>query len=74
MRVLLTGAVYVVSLLLVTVVVAPLALVLAGPHSDLLPGLLQAPVWILGWLCVLVLPVLAAHRYWHHAVWGSRKD
>ena len=49
-------------------VVVPLAfftvLILAGPHGGLLPGGLQAPVLALGWLAVLVLPVLVARRVW----------
>jgi hypothetical protein len=33
---------------------------LAGPHAGLLPHALEVVVFVLGWLFVLVLPVLAA--------------
>jgi hypothetical protein len=36
----------------------------AGPHSDLLPSVLQPPVLILGWLTVLAGPVLVARAVW----------
>ncbi|MFZ5724638.1 MAG: hypothetical protein ACOY33_13380 [Pseudomonadota bacterium] len=64
MRILLTILTYLLSLLLVAVVAFGAVIVLAGPHSDLLPGFLQAVVFGLGWLAVLLLPVLAALRVW----------
>jgi hypothetical protein len=42
-------------------------LVLAGPHSDLLPGALQPFVLLAGWGCVLGVPVAAARWAWRRA-------
>lgn len=51
--------------LAVTVPVAFFAvIILAGPHSGLLPSWLEAIVLALGWLAVLVVPVLVARRVW----------
>ena len=51
-----------------TLVLAPVclfvALVLAGPHSSMLPSLLQPPVLVLVWLVVLVAPLWLARRVW----------
>jgi hypothetical protein len=50
------------------VVLAPVCffgvIVLAGPHSSLLPSYLQPPVVLLGWGILLVAPVLAARAVW----------
>lgn len=64
MRILLTMAAYLVSLALVAVAAFFVVMVLAGPHSDLLPGWLAAVVLPLGWLAVLVLPALSARLAW----------
>lgn len=49
-------------------VTVPLAffavLILAGPHSGLLPGWLEAVVLGLGWLAVLLIPPWVAYRVW----------
>jgi hypothetical protein len=37
---------------------------LAGPHSSILPSAMQPAVWVLGWLVLLGLPVVAARRAW----------
>lgn len=51
--------------LAVTVPVAFFAvIILAGPHSGLLPSWLEAIVLALGWLAVLLVPVLVARRVW----------
>jgi hypothetical protein len=51
-----------------TAVLAPLcfflAMLLAGPHSSLLPAWLQPPTLLLGWGIVLVGPIWIAHRVW----------
>ena len=47
-------------------------IVLAGPHSDLLPAAAQAVVLIVGWLVVLVIPAMAARLVWRRA--GKRPD
>jgi hypothetical protein len=50
-------------------VISPLTLfvvlVLAGPHSDLLPSWLQLPVLLLGWGIILIVPVLISRKAWH---------
>lgn len=57
-----------VAWLAATALLAPICflvvVVLAGPHSDLLPNALQPPVLALGWLAVLVGPVLVARAAW----------
>jgi hypothetical protein len=39
-------------------------LVLAGPHSSLLPSRTQPAVLLLGWLTFLVMPLWVARRVW----------
>jgi membrane protein implicated in regulation of membrane protease activity len=39
-------------------------ILLAGPHSDMLPSLLQPPVLLLGWAIFLVAPIWIARRVW----------
>jgi hypothetical protein len=52
-------------------VLAPLCffsvLVLAGPHSSILPSRIQPAVLLIGWLIFLVVPVLAARAAWRRA-------
>lgn len=67
MRVLLTGSVYLATLAVVAVLALFIVLVLAGPHSDLLPAAVQVVVLILGWLAVLVIPAMAARLVWRRA-------
>ena len=49
-------------------VLSPIAfvamVVLAGPHSSILPSAVQPVVWLLGWAAVLLLPVLVARMAW----------
>ena len=59
-----TLAVWLATLVLVTVVAFVAVIVLAGPHAGLLPQWAEAVVLGLGWLAVLVLPVLAARKVW----------
>ena len=42
-------------------------IVLAGPHSSLLPGFFQPAVLVLGWLVFLVAPIFAARAVWRRA-------
>jgi hypothetical protein len=37
---------------------------LAGPHSSMLPSAVQPVVLVLGWLVLLVAPILVARRIW----------
>jgi hypothetical protein len=39
-------------------------LILAGPHSDLLPGFMGGPMLILGWLIFLGAPIWIARVVW----------
>jgi hypothetical protein len=51
-----------------TAVLAPVCffavLILAGPHSDLLPGFMGGPMLILGWLIFLGAPIWIARVVW----------
>ncbi len=38
--------------------------VLAGPHSSVLPSPVQPAVWLLGWAAVLLVPLLVARVAW----------
>jgi hypothetical protein len=63
-RVLLTLVAYVTSLILIAGVSFVVVIFLAGPHAGLLPHWLEVVVLILGWLAILVVPVLAAAKVW----------
>ena len=39
-------------------------MVLAGPHSSLLPQPLQIVALVLGWCAVLAVPILVARKVW----------
>ena len=67
MRVFLSLLAYIAALLLVAAVSFVVVIVLAGPHAGILPHWLEAVVLGLGWLAVLVVPFLAAHKVWHLA-------
>lgn len=64
MKVFLTAIVYAASLALVAASAFFVVIVLAGPHSGLLPEWLEAVVLGLGWLAVLILPALMARSAW----------
>lgn len=59
-KLLLTIAAYVAALVVVAALTFFVVIFLAGPHAGLLPHALEVVVFVLGWLFVLVLPVLAA--------------
>jgi len=63
-RWLLTLCAWLVSL----AVLAPLCfagvLLLAGPHSSILPSPLHIPVLILGWSILLIVPLMVAKKTW----------
>jgi|GEM_PF-2918154 len=63
-RLLFSIAAFVASSVLCVLFFGACALVLAGPHSSLLPGALQPVVLILCWAGVLVLPFAAAWLVW----------
>lgn len=64
MRILLTIVVYIASLAFVAAVSFFAVIFLAGPHAGLLPNWLEAVVLILGWLAVIVVPLLSARYAW----------
>ena len=41
-----------------------LAVLLAGPHSSMLPSFLQPAVVVLAWLTLLIAPLWVARRVW----------
>lgn len=62
-------AVFLGSLLVTAIVGFFLALLLVGPHSDILPGVLRVPVGLLLWLGVLGIPFWlswATYRKFRH--------
>jgi hypothetical protein len=63
-----TAAAYLVSLAVISPVTLFVVLLLAGPHSDLLPSWLQLPVLVLGWAVILVAPVLISRKVWRKFV------
>lgn len=64
MRYALAIAAFLATLVLVAAGAIVAVLVLAGPHSDILPMPLQIVVYGLAWVVVLLLPALAARAVW----------
>jgi hypothetical protein len=64
MRYLATALAYVVALALVAIVTSFAVLYLVGPHGGLLPQSFYIPILSLGWMAVIVLPVLFARWMW----------
>jgi hypothetical protein len=60
------GLVTFISWAAATAVLAPVcfvvAVVLAGPHSSMLPSFLQPAVLVLAWLSLLIAPLWVARR------------
>ena len=56
------GLAWLGATILTVPILAAVVLVLAGPHSSLLPAPLQGAVLVLGWLGALVIPVAIARR------------
>ncbi len=63
-RLLLATLVFVATLVPTAVVAFFVVVFLAGPHSDVLPRWLQPAVVVLGWIGVIVIPLVAARRTW----------
>ena len=63
-RWLLTGVTWTTATLLLLPVCAFTAIMVAGPHSDLLPALLQPPAFIVCVLVLLGLPAYLARKVW----------
>lgn len=64
MRVLVTLLAFLGSLVLTAAAASFAIIVLAGPHGGLLPASLHGATLALGWLCVLVVPLLVARWAW----------
>lgn len=64
MKILATVLTYLVSLVVIAGVAFIVGIVLAGPHAGLLPYWLEVVVFGLGWLAILLLPVLLARKVW----------
>lgn len=64
MKWLVTLLAYLATLAIVAVAAFFVVIFLAGPHAGLLPQWAEVIVLVLGWLAVLVLPVLAARKVW----------
>lgn len=58
MRLPFTIAAFLATLVVVTAVGFIVVIVLAGPHAGILPQPLEVAVTILGWLSILVLPLV----------------
>ncbi len=67
MRWLFAGAAWLIS----SVVLAPVCffgtILLAGPHSSMLPGMVQPVVFLLGWATFLIAPLSIARAVWRRA-------
>ena len=59
--------VYLVTLAAVVAVTFALVLLLAGPHTGLLPAWLEAVILALGWLVVLFLPIYISWKIWRRS-------
>ena len=72
MKVLATILTYLLSLAVIACLAFVVVIVLAGPHSGLLPYWLESTVAVAGLLSVLVFPVLLARKVWRR--FGMRVD
>jgi hypothetical protein len=68
MRIVATILTYLLALVVVACVAFVVVIVLAGPHSGLLPFWLEGVVGAAGWLAVLVVPALLARKVWRRFV------
>jgi hypothetical protein len=61
-------ALAIVAWLVAVAVLAPamffVAIVMAGPHSSMLPSVMQPVVLVVAWVVVLAGPLVVAHRVW----------
>lgn len=64
MKYTLTAVTFLVSFAVIGVVSFFFVVFLAGLHADLLPEPLEVVVAIVGWLSVLVIPLLVARLVW----------
>ena len=64
MRLLITVGIYLAALGLIGVAAFFAVIVFAGPHGGLLPRFFEIPVFIFGWLFVLLVPAWIARIAW----------
>ena len=64
MRVLVTLLAYLLSLVPTAVAAFFAVIFLAGPHGGALPSSLHTATLLLGWLCVLLIPMLVVRWAW----------
>ena len=64
MRVVLTALAYVVSMAVLVPVLFFIVMVLAGPHSSMLPSMVQSAVAVLALLTSIVVPAFIARAVW----------
>ena len=63
-RVLIAFIVWSAAVAVLSPVIFLVMVVLAGPHSSILPSAVQPAVWLLGWAAVLLVPALVARMAW----------
>ena len=64
MRVLLTAAAFLISSAVLAPALFFAAIVLAGPHSSMLPSSVQPIVVIAAWITLLAAPIVIARAVW----------
>ena len=64
MRLLVTLLAFVASLVPIAVTAFFAVIFLAGPHGGVSPASLHTGTLLLGWFCVLVIPLLVARWAW----------
>lgn len=74
MRLVLTVLTFLASLAAVAVLAFFVVIFLAGPHSGLLPQPLEVTVIVLGWVCMIAVPVWLAHAVWRRGGAFVRSD
>ena len=67
MRWTLAAVVWIVTAAVLAPVCFFAVIILAGPHSSMLPSIVQPAVLLTGWLIFLVTPVLLARAVWLRA-------
>jgi hypothetical protein len=73
-RWLLTVLAWALSFALLAPVCFVAVILLAGPHSSVLPALLQPVVLVFGWVVFLVAPVLIARAVWRRTGRSGSRD
>ena len=72
MRILLALVAYVVSVAILAPLLFFVVVILAGPHSSMLPSRVQPAVVVLGWLMLVIVPILIARAVWRRIVVGRK--